>query len=159
VSSLLALLEQALGRKAVVRSVPRRPPDVAETYADVSAIAALTGFQPPRRCRGYPRFVAWFPRLERGGVKKNASRRLTPSAAWPTSPFTERGQRNLPCKRRPGSLIFTVYAVLVFSRAKVAERIVVHGRAVVCRLLCSLTISSGWKGLRRRRLRSLVREH
>jgi len=61
VSSLLALLEQALGRKAVVRSVPRPATDVAETYADVSAIAALTGFQPSTPLsEGIPRFVAWF---------------------------------------------------------------------------------------------------
>jgi UDP-glucuronate 4-epimerase len=35
--------------------------DVEETYADVDAIMALTGFQPSTSlAEGIPRFVAWF---------------------------------------------------------------------------------------------------
>ena len=61
VRELVALLEQELGRKAIVQSVPRPATDVEETHADVSAIAALTGFQPSvRLAEGIPRFVAWF---------------------------------------------------------------------------------------------------
>jgi UDP-glucuronate 4-epimerase len=61
VRELVALLEQALGRKAIVRSEPRPPMDVEETYADVDAIGALTGFQPSTSlAEGIPRFVAWF---------------------------------------------------------------------------------------------------
>jgi len=61
VRELVALLEQALGRKAIVRSAPRPPMDVEETYADVDAIGALTGFQPSTSlAEGIPRFVAWF---------------------------------------------------------------------------------------------------
>jgi UDP-glucuronate 4-epimerase len=61
VRELVAVLEQALGRKAIVRSEPRPPMDVEETYADVDAIAALTGFQPSTSLAdGIPRFVAWF---------------------------------------------------------------------------------------------------
>jgi UDP-glucuronate 4-epimerase len=61
VRELVALLEQALGRTAIVRSEPRPPMDVEETYADVDAIGALTGFQPSTSlAEGIPRFVAWF---------------------------------------------------------------------------------------------------
>ncbi|MGA3003937.1 MAG: NAD-dependent epimerase/dehydratase family protein [Acetobacteraceae bacterium] len=61
VRELVALLEQALGRKAIVRCAPRPPMDVEETYGDVDAIGALTGFQPSTSlAEGIPRFVAWF---------------------------------------------------------------------------------------------------
>jgi UDP-glucuronate 4-epimerase len=61
VRELVGLLEQALGREAIVRSEPRPPTDVEETYANVDAIEALTGFQPSTSlAEGIPRFVAWF---------------------------------------------------------------------------------------------------
>jgi UDP-glucuronate 4-epimerase len=61
VSTLVALLEQALGRPAIVRYAPRPPADVEETFASVDAITALTGFVPGTPFReGIARFVAWF---------------------------------------------------------------------------------------------------
>jgi UDP-glucuronate 4-epimerase len=61
VSALVALLEQALGRRAVLRDAPRPAADVAETFAAVDAIAAVTGFAPATPlAEGVPRFVAWF---------------------------------------------------------------------------------------------------
>ena len=61
VSTLIAELEQALGRNAVVRSAPRPPADVEETFASIEAIRALTGFTPATSLHeGIPRFVAWF---------------------------------------------------------------------------------------------------
>jgi UDP-glucuronate 4-epimerase len=61
VGTLIALLEQALGRRAVVRPAARPRADVAETCADISAIAALTGFAPATPlAQGIPRFAAWF---------------------------------------------------------------------------------------------------
>jgi UDP-glucuronate 4-epimerase len=61
VSALLALLETALGRRAIVRFAPRPAADVAETFAAVDAIAALTGFAPATSlAEGIPRFVTWF---------------------------------------------------------------------------------------------------
>jgi UDP-glucuronate 4-epimerase len=61
VRKLVALLEQALGRSAIIHSVPRPPIDVEETYADIEAIEALTGFQPSTSLAvGIPRFVTWF---------------------------------------------------------------------------------------------------
>jgi UDP-glucuronate 4-epimerase len=60
VSTLVSLLEQELGQKAVVRDAPRPAADVAETRASVDAIAALTGFAPRTTlAEGIPRFVAW----------------------------------------------------------------------------------------------------
>jgi UDP-glucuronate 4-epimerase len=61
VSTLITELERSLGRTAVVRSAPRPPADVAETFASVEAISALTGFAPATLLHeGIPRFVAWF---------------------------------------------------------------------------------------------------
>lgn len=61
VSSLIAELEQALGRTAIVRSAPRPSADVEETFASIEAINALTGFVPATSLHaGIPRFVAWF---------------------------------------------------------------------------------------------------
>jgi UDP-glucuronate 4-epimerase len=61
VSHLVALLEASLGRRAVVRDVPRPAADVEETWASVDAIGALTGFAPSTAlAAGIPRFSAWF---------------------------------------------------------------------------------------------------
>jgi len=61
VRTLVALLEQGLGRKAVVRSAPRPAADVAETFASVAAIGQLAGFTPSvSLAEGIGRFVAWF---------------------------------------------------------------------------------------------------
>jgi UDP-glucuronate 4-epimerase len=61
VRDLVALLEQALGRPATIRSVPRPALDVEETFAGIDAIGALTGFRPTTSlAEGIPRFVAWF---------------------------------------------------------------------------------------------------
>ena len=61
VSTLVQLLESALGRRAIVREVPRPLADVEETFASVEAIAALTGFAPRTSlAEGIPRFAAWF---------------------------------------------------------------------------------------------------
>lgn len=61
VRTLVALLEQALGRRAVVRSGPRPAADVVETYASVEAIGGLTGFAPRTSlAEGIGQFVAWF---------------------------------------------------------------------------------------------------
>jgi UDP-glucuronate 4-epimerase len=61
VITLVRLLEQALGRRAVLRDAPRPLADVEETFAAVDAIAALTGFSPRTPlAEGIPRFAAWF---------------------------------------------------------------------------------------------------
>ena len=61
VRTLVSLLEQGLGRKAVVQSAPRPAADVAETFASVEAIGRLAGFAPRvPLAEGIGRFVAWF---------------------------------------------------------------------------------------------------
>lgn len=61
VRTLVSLLEQGLGRPAVLRSAPRPAVDVEATFADISAIAALTGFAPRTSlAEGIAKFTAWF---------------------------------------------------------------------------------------------------
>ena len=61
VRELVRLLEEALGRQAIIRSAPRPAVDVEATFASVEAIGALTGFAPKTPLsQGIPRFVRWF---------------------------------------------------------------------------------------------------
>lgn len=61
VSTLIALLEEGLGKRAIMHQAPRPATDVEETFADISAITALTGYAPTTPLSvGIPRFVAWF---------------------------------------------------------------------------------------------------
>ena len=58
---LIAALELALGRKAVIELLPMQPGDVKETYADIEASRRDFDFQPKTLIlEGIPRFVAWF---------------------------------------------------------------------------------------------------
>ncbi len=58
---VIALLEQACGKKAVIDFQPIQPGDVQATYADISAIAADIGFAPTTGIEaGVPRFVEWY---------------------------------------------------------------------------------------------------
>jgi UDP-glucuronate 4-epimerase len=67
VREMVRLLEQALGRKAIIRSAPRPSVDVEATFASVEAIGALTGFSPSvPLSEGIPRFVRWFEAWRRG---------------------------------------------------------------------------------------------
>jgi UDP-glucuronate 4-epimerase len=55
------LLEEACGRSAQLEMVEMQPGDVAETFADISAIQADLGFQPTTAIdQGVPRFVSWY---------------------------------------------------------------------------------------------------
>ena len=57
----IAAIEKALGKKAKLELLPQQPGDVAETYADVEALKAATGFQPSTPLdHGIERFVAWY---------------------------------------------------------------------------------------------------
>ncbi|HEX6376632.1 MAG TPA: SDR family NAD(P)-dependent oxidoreductase [Allosphingosinicella sp.] len=58
---MIALLEQACGRKAAKRLLPMQPGDVRDTYADISAIQRDLGFAPTTSIdEGVPRFVEWY---------------------------------------------------------------------------------------------------
>jgi UDP-glucuronate 4-epimerase len=57
----IALLEDALGRKALKNLMPLQPGDVAETWADVESLARDTGFRPKTPiAEGVRRFADWF---------------------------------------------------------------------------------------------------
>ena len=57
----VAVLERAVGRKAVIELAPMQPGDIAETWADISAIERDHGFAPSTTiAEGLPRFVAWY---------------------------------------------------------------------------------------------------
>jgi UDP-glucuronate 4-epimerase len=61
VTRLVELLEQSLGRRAIVQDVERPAADVEATWASVEAIAALTGFAPSTTLEhGIPKFARWF---------------------------------------------------------------------------------------------------
>jgi len=69
VATLVALLEEALGRRAQIRFAPRPRADVAETTASINKIAALTGFAPRTSlAEGVARFALWFCEYHRVGA-------------------------------------------------------------------------------------------
>jgi UDP-glucuronate 4-epimerase len=58
---MIALIEEACGRKAEVELLPMQPGDVRETFADISAINNDLGFEPTTPIDiGVPRFVDWY---------------------------------------------------------------------------------------------------
>jgi UDP-glucuronate 4-epimerase len=62
-SHLVALLESALGQKAVIERKPDQPGDVPQTWADVSKSAKRLGYSPKIRLEeGIPLFIDWFRR-------------------------------------------------------------------------------------------------
>lgn len=64
VLELISLLEASLGRRAVIQDVPRPATEVLETFANIDAITALTGFAPTTPLSaGIPRFSAWFKKF------------------------------------------------------------------------------------------------
>jgi UDP-glucuronate 4-epimerase len=57
----IELIEQAVGRKAVVELMPMQPGDVKETFADIDDATQDLGFRPATPIDvGVPRFVAWY---------------------------------------------------------------------------------------------------
>ena len=61
--TMIELLEAALGVEAVKIMRPMQAGDVTATYADVSRLAALTGYAPKvGLAEGLARFVAWYRR-------------------------------------------------------------------------------------------------
>ena len=58
---VVALLEQACGRKAEIEMLPMQPGDVPRTYADISAIVRDLGYAPTTSIEvGVPAFVEWY---------------------------------------------------------------------------------------------------
>jgi UDP-glucuronate 4-epimerase len=60
-SRLIELLENALGRKAVIKRLPVQPGDVPLTCAEISKARAQLGYQPQIPIeQGISLFVSWF---------------------------------------------------------------------------------------------------
>jgi UDP-glucuronate 4-epimerase len=59
--TMIAYLEAAMGFEAQKRHLARQPGDVTATHADITALTALTGFQPRTTLAGgLEQFVAWY---------------------------------------------------------------------------------------------------
>ncbi len=60
-SGLIAAIETALGKKAVIQRLPPQPGDVDRTFADISRARAEIGYEPRTAlAEGLARFVEWF---------------------------------------------------------------------------------------------------
>jgi len=60
-SELIALIETALGKKAVIDRQPLQPGDVPITFADISKAREMLGYNPQVKVeKGIPLFVDWF---------------------------------------------------------------------------------------------------
>jgi UDP-glucuronate 4-epimerase len=65
---LIELLEQALGKKAIIDRQPLQPGDVPITYADIAKAKAKLGYQPKIGIeQGIPLFVEWFRKRQVAG--------------------------------------------------------------------------------------------
>jgi UDP-glucuronate 4-epimerase len=60
-SELISLLEENLGKKAIINRLPLQPGDVPQTFADVSKAKKLLGYNPTTPIEeGIAKFVKWF---------------------------------------------------------------------------------------------------
>ena len=60
-TELIEVLEQALGRQAVINQLPEQPGDMPLTCADISKARAMLGYNPTTKIsEGIPRFVEWY---------------------------------------------------------------------------------------------------
>lgn len=58
---MISLLEDSLGKKAVINMLPMQPGDVHETYADIDALSAAVGFKPSTDLKdGLQKFATWY---------------------------------------------------------------------------------------------------
>lgn len=65
-NELIAALENALGKKAVIEQLPEQPGDMPRTCADIAKARALLGYDPHTKIAdGIPKFVAWYRGLKK----------------------------------------------------------------------------------------------
>lgn len=58
---LIELIEESLGKKAIIDQQPTQPGDVPVTFADISKARRLLGYNPTTKIEeGIPKFVEWF---------------------------------------------------------------------------------------------------
>jgi len=71
-TGLIAAIERALGKKAIVRRFPPQPGDVKQTFADIALARLQLGYEPRTSLEaGLVRFVSWL----RGENGRNGSER------------------------------------------------------------------------------------
>jgi UDP-glucuronate 4-epimerase len=62
-SELIALIENATGKKAIIEQIEEQPGDVPQTYADISKANKLLGYAPQTPiAEGITKYVEWFSR-------------------------------------------------------------------------------------------------
>lgn len=60
-AELIAAIEKAVGKKAVIEHKPEQPGDMPETWADISKARRLLGYAPKTKiAEGIPKFIEWF---------------------------------------------------------------------------------------------------
>jgi UDP-glucuronate 4-epimerase len=60
-NELIVSIENALGKKAIIRQMPEQPGDVPLTYANIDKARRLLGYDPHTKiAEGIPKFVEWF---------------------------------------------------------------------------------------------------
>ena len=65
-AELIALIEKAVGKKAIIERKPEQPGDVPVTFADITKARTLLGYNPQTKiAEGIPKFVEWFLRTQR----------------------------------------------------------------------------------------------
>ena len=58
---LISLIENALGKKAIIDRQPAQPGDVPVTYANIGKARSLLGYSPGIKVeQGIPLFIEWF---------------------------------------------------------------------------------------------------
>jgi len=70
----ISVIEDCVGRKAIKNLLPLQPGDVPDTYADVQALTADTGYKPDTPVEvGVARFIDWFVDFYSIELPKNQS--------------------------------------------------------------------------------------
>ena len=65
-ADLITLIENAVGKKAVIERKPEQPGDVPITFADITKARTLLGYDPRTKvAEGIPKFVEWLLRTRR----------------------------------------------------------------------------------------------
>jgi UDP-glucuronate 4-epimerase len=60
-NDLIAAIESAVGKSAIIDQLPEQPGDVPLTYADIGKARALLGYYPHTKIdEGVPKFVEWY---------------------------------------------------------------------------------------------------
>jgi UDP-glucuronate 4-epimerase len=67
-SELIAAIEKALGKKAIIERLPEQPGDMPLTAADITKARTLLGYAPKTPIRlGIPKFIAWYRHVHATG--------------------------------------------------------------------------------------------